>query len=217
MSDLQRTEEWHQDRCGKFTGSRFVDVLARSKKDGSKLKAWHDVVGDVLTERLTGFQDEGADAYAMRWGREVEPFAISAYEIETSSFIEQTGFIKHPKFDFVGASPDGLVGLDGGVEIKSPKNTRIHLERLKVGMDEAEFMPQVQGCLWVTGREWWDWISYSPRPIDPKLRLYIKRWYRDDIYIKKLEEAVLEAEAEVQNQLQFYETYKLNYLTKEAA
>lgn len=196
--ELQRTESWHADRCGKFTASRFVDVLARDKKTGKeKLKAWHDCVWQVVTERLTGVQDEGVDSYSMRWGREVESFARSAYELETGLLVTESAFINHPTLEFVGCSPDGLVGDDGGLEMKAPKDSKIHLDRFVNGMNEAEFMPQVQGCLWVTGRKWWDWVSYDPR-MPEHLRLFKVRIERNDEYIKKLEEAVLEAEARVQ-------------------
>lgn len=196
--DLQRTDAWHADRCGKFTASRFVDVLARDKKTGKeKLKAWHDCVWQVVTERLTGVQDEGVDSYSMRWGREVESFARSAYELETGLLVAESAFINHPALEFVGCSPDGLVGIDGGLEMKSPKDSKIHLDRFVNGMNEAEFMPQVQGCLWVTGRQWWDWVSYDPR-MPEHLRLFKVRIERNDEYIKKLEEAVLEAETRVQ-------------------
>ena len=196
--DLQRTESWHADRCGKFTASRFVDVLARDKKTGKeKLKSWHDCVWQVVTERLTGVQEDGADSYSMRWGREVEPFARSAYELETGLLVTESGFINHPVFDFVGCSPDGLIDIDGGLEMKSPKDSKIHLDRFVNGMNESEFMPQVQGCMWVTGRKWWDWVSYDPR-MPEHLRLFKVRWERNEEYIQKLEEAVLEAEARVQ-------------------
>lgn len=196
--DLQRTDQWHQDRCGKFTASRFVDVLARDKKTGKeKLKAWHDCIWDVVTERLTGVQEDGVDSYSMRWGREVEPFARSAYELETGLLVTESAFIQHPKFYFVGCSPDGLVESEGGLEMKSPKDSKIHLDRFVNGMNESEFMPQVQGCMWVTGRKWWDWVSYDPR-MPEHLRLFKVRWVRNEEYIQKLEEAVLEAEARVQ-------------------
>lgn len=196
--DLQRTDQWHADRCGKFTASRFVDVLARDKKTGKeKLKAWHDCVWQVVTERITGVQDEGVDSYSMRWGREVESFARSAYELETGLLVTESKFINHPTIEFVGCSPDGLVSDIGGLEMKSPKDSKIHLDRFVNGMNEAEFMPQVQGCLWVTGRQWWDWVSYDPR-MPEHLRLFKVRIERDEDYIKKLEDAVLEAEARVQ-------------------
>jgi len=205
--DLQRTAEWHQDRCGKFTASIFVDVLSRDKKTGKeKLKAWHDCVRKVVVERLTGLQEEGADSYSMRWGREVESFAKSAYELETGLIVQESGFIQHPKYSFVGCSPDGLINVNGGLEMKAPKDSKIHLDRFENGMNEAEFLPQVQGCMWVTNREWWDWASYDPR-MPPNLRLFKVRYFRNEEYIKNLESAVLEAESKVQETLK-----KFNYM-----
>lgn len=192
MSDLQRTEEWFSDRAGKFTGSRFVDVLARAKKDGKPLKAFYDVVEQVVVERIYGQPVDGAEGAALRWGTDVEPFARAAYELETGNVVVESGFIQHPDLSHVGCSPDGLVGGDGGIEMKCPKNPAIHLKRFSAGMEE-EHMPQVQGCMWVTGREWWDFVSYDPRAPE-HLRIYIQRIERDEAFIANLAECVEEAE-----------------------
>src|SRR5574340_1127662 len=114
----QRSPEWHADRSGKWTGSKFVDVLARNKKTGEPLKAWHDLVWQVVVERLTGQAVEGPSGYALQWGTDVEPFAREAYELETGYLVTESGFIQHPDFDFAGCSPDGLIGADGGLEMK---------------------------------------------------------------------------------------------------
>lgn len=193
--ELQRTAEWHADRCGRFTGSRFVDVLARNKRTGEKLKAWHSLCWQVACERLTGVQDEGPDGYALRWGREVEPFAREAYEFETGHIVEEVGFITHPAYPMAGCSPDGLIGADGGIEMKSPKSSLVHLERLVTGIPD-EYVPQVQGCMWVTGREWWEFVSYDPRMPEPH-RLFVQRIERDEQFISELAAAVLEAESRV--------------------
>lgn len=192
----QGTPEWHQERAGKFTGSRFVDVLARNKKDGKPLKAYHDLIWDVAVERLTGIQEEGPTGFALQWGKDVEPFAREAYEFESGNLVTESGFIVHPKYPFCGCSPDGLIGDKGGVEIKSPKSSKIHLARFIEGMPE-EYRPQVQGCMWVTGREFWDFVSYDPR-MPAAHRLFLVRVYRDEPYIAQLEAAVLEAEDKVQ-------------------
>lgn len=195
MSDLQRTDDWFADRCGKFTGSRFVDVLARSKKDGKPLKAYYDLIWQLVVERMTGQPSDSVDSFAMRWGREVEGYAREAYEFETGLIVAESGFIQHPEFTFAGCSPDGLVGKDGGLEMKCPKDSTIHLQRFVDGIGD-EFLPQVQGCMWVTGRAWWDWVSYDPR-MPESHRLLRIRIERDDTYIQKLQDAVIAAEAEV--------------------
>lgn len=203
----QRTPEWYQARAGKFTGSRFVDVLAtKTNKDGDtvRLKAYIDLIEQVMVERLTGeYEDTGLDSHSLRWGREVELFARKAYEFETGETVTTAPFIQHKILPFVGVSPDGLVGVDGGTEFKCPIRLRVHLDRFYNGMDEVEFMPQVQGCIWVCERDWWDWVSYHPR-MPEHLRFYRQRIWRDDVYIKRLERAVLLAEAEVRQRLEEY-------------
>lgn len=195
MSD-QRTDEWHAERAGKFTGSRFVDVLARNKKTGEPLKAYHDLIFHVVVERMTGRAEESPTGFALQWGTDVEPYARQAYELETGNIVRETGFILHPDYPFAGCSPDGLVGDNGGLEMKCPKSSIVHLERFASGIPE-EYKPQVQGCMWVTGREWWDFVSYDPRMPDSH-RILIIRIVRDDDYIKKLSEAVIEAEHKAQ-------------------
>lgn len=191
--ELQRTAEWHAERAGKFTGSRFVDVLARNKKTGAKLKAWDDLIWQVVVERMTGQAVEGPTGYALQWGTDVEPFAREAYELQTGNVVVESGFIQHPKYPFAGCSPDGLIGDDGGLEMKCPKNSAIHLARFIDGVPE-EYIPQIQGCMWVTGRKWWSFVSYDPR-MPESHQLLIINVQRDDDFIARLEEAVLEAEA----------------------
>lgn len=193
MSDLQRTDTWFADRAGKFTGSRFIDVMARAKKDGKPLKAFYDVVEQVVVERIYGQPVEGAYGDALRWGSDVEPFARAAYELETGLVVVESGFITHDQLAFAGCSPDGLVGNEGGIEMKCPKNPAIHLKRFSEGMEE-DHLPQVQGCMWVTGRQWWDFVSYDPRAPE-HLRIYIQRIERDEAYIASLQSSVIEAEA----------------------
>lgn len=192
----QGTQAWKQERAGRFTASRFVDVLARDKRNGRHLKAWHDLVWDVAVERLTGVPEEGPSGYALQWGREVEPYAREAYEFASGNIVTASGFIVHPKYDFAGCSPDGLISTDGGLELKSPKSSKVHLIRFVEGMPE-EYKSQVQGCMWVTGRQWWDFASYDPR-MPESHRLFRVTIERDESYISLLEEAVLEAEAKVQ-------------------
>jgi len=197
MSDeiIQKTDEWHQQRAGKFTGSRFVDVLAKSKKDGKPLKARQDLIWTIATERIQGYQVEGPSSYSLKWGTDNEPRAREAYELKTGEFVEEIGFIKHESLEFVGVSPDGLINEDGAIEIKAPKCPEIHLQRFIDGVPD-EYMPQIQGLLWVTGRKWVDFVSYDP-DTSPEFQLLIIRVERDEDFIKALEAEVLKAESEV--------------------
>ena len=198
MSDIeQNSDEWFALRCGKFTGSRFADVLATSKKDGKPLKARQDLIWTLAAERIQGYQPQGMTSYSLEWGKQNEDFARQAYELKTGEFVDQQAFIVHQKYDFVGVSPDGLIGDEGGTEIKCPKSPEIHLQRFINGVPD-EYVPQIQGSMWVTGRKWWDFISYDPDTAD-EFKLLIIRVNRDEDFINKLEKEVLAAEVEVCN------------------
>lgn len=195
----QRTDEWLLERSGKFTGSRFVDVLARGKKDGKPLKAYDDLIWQLVVERMTGKPLESISAKALQWGIDVEPFAREAYEFETGNSVQETGFILHPQYDFVGCSPDGLIGNKKGLEMKCPASSAVHLLRFFDGVPE-EYIPQIQGSMWVTGREEWDFISFDPR-VPESHQLLIIPVKRDEVFISDLEEKILEAEEKVKNLL----------------
>lgn len=199
----QRSPEWYRARSGKFTGSRFKDVLTRNP-DGKQPKAYENLIWQLVVERITGtFEDTGVDSASLRWGREHEEDARKFYSFDTGESVEKCGFVEHPIFKaFVGVSPDGLVGKNGGTEFKCPKRSEIHLSRFITGITD-EFMPQVQGCIWACEREWWDWISYDPR-MPMHLRMFRQRAYRDDDFIKQMEKTVLIAEGEVRELLEKY-------------
>lgn len=199
MSELQRTDEWFADRCGHVTASRFCDVLAVGKT-GKPLKAREDYLMRLVIERLTGQPAESVDSYAMAWGRDAEPFARAAFEAETGLIVTESPFVKHPAIEFVGCSPDGLIGKDSGYESKCPKNSAVHLATIRDGMPE-EHKAQVQGCMWVTGRSSWEFISFDPR-MPEHLRLYRETIKRDEQFIQHLEAEVLKFLGEVEAQLQ---------------
>jgi hypothetical protein len=111
----QGTPEWFAKRCGKFTGSRFAAVMARSKTTGKPLKAYDDLIWQLVVERLTGSQDEGFDSYATRWGKDLEGYARQEYELTSGMMVVEVDFIDHPTLPFVGCSPDGLAGLKSSV------------------------------------------------------------------------------------------------------
>lgn len=197
MNDVdQSTPEWHALRCGKFTGSRFKDVMAVSKSSGKPLKARNDLIWELASERIQGYQPEGASSHAMQWGKDNETIASEKYQLKTGEFVESVPFVNHRKYAFVGVSPDGLVGEDGGIEIKCPKNPQIHLKRFIDGVPD-EYIPQIQGFLWVTGRKWCDFISYDPDTAK-EFRLLIIRVTPDEEYIAKLQKEVLACNDEVE-------------------
>lgn len=202
----QRSEDWFQARAGKITASRMADVLTERERGEFKSgprkgqtkpqpKNITDYAYQLAAERLTGLPRKQVKAAALAWGREVEPAAMAAYQAETGFIVEECGFFLHPEFDFIGASPDFLVGEHGGGEIKSPESAEVHLETLLTGLPD-EHIAQIQAGLWVTGRQWWDFVSYHPSFAE-QYRLYVQRVNRDDAFIANMENACLLMEADV--------------------
>jgi hypothetical protein len=181
----QRSDEWFAARCGKATASRFRDILATIKSGEAADRRNYRAA--LVCERLTGKPDQGFTNSAMQWGTEQEPFARIAYMALTGHEVEEVGFFLHPEMA-AGASPDGFVGEDGGLEIKCP-NKATHLATLLAGKMPPEHLPQVQGAMWITGRKWWDFVSYHPE-FPEHLQLFVQRIERDDTYITQLALAV---------------------------
>ncbi len=190
----QGTPEWLAARAGHVTASRFKDVLAKIKV--GEAAGRRDYRWQLVTERLTGLPCESYTNRAMEWGHEQEALARLAYEAESGLIVEESGFLLHPSAEWVGCSPDGLVGSDGGVEIKCPLSSVIHVQTLE-GCMPTEHRAQVQGAMWVTGRAWWDFVSYDPR-LPEGLQLYVERIKRDDDYITAMEAEIAKFLAEVE-------------------
>lgn len=193
----QGSQEWHNDRCGCATASRFIDIIAVSKSSGKPLKAREDYLKAVAGEQFYGTPTESFNARSTEWGKDLEPYARQAYEIETGQMILPSGFVRHKTIEFCGASPDGLIGKDGGIEVKCPKDRRVHMDTWAEGMPVDHF-PQVQGNIWINELEWIDFISYDPRAPEG-FRLYVQRIHRDDKYILALESHVVQFLEEVKN------------------
>lgn len=178
---------WFLIRAGNLTASRFQNILKKGRGDAPSATRVTECI-NLATERLTGKPLPPVEGVkALEWGKRQEPAAKRAYSLQTGRLVQEVGFIRHNKLK-AGASPDGLIGRDGGLELKCPYNSTIHTRTLKFGLPK-EHLPQIQGCLWITKRDWWDFGSFDPRmPLD--LQLYIQRVERDDEYIEKLEGAV---------------------------
>lgn len=198
MSAVQGSEAWLAERAGHATASRFCDVLATVKTGEAADRRKYRI--QLVTERLTGVASTSYENDAMRWGKALEAEAREAYEAHSGEVVKQVGFLKHPKVEWTGASPDGLIGSAGGLEIKCPYESSVHVLTLQGGIMPTEHRAQVQGNMWVTGRQWWDFVSYDPR-MPPKLRLFVQRVKRDEVYIATLAEAVGKFLGEVDKQL----------------
>lgn len=184
MNILQRSDDWYAERCGKVTASRVKDLNAKP----SKGKALNALGLTILAERLTGVQKETPTNFYMQWGIDNEPHAIAAYENETGFFVNGTGLIDHPFIEMFGASPDGLVGENGQIEVKCP-DTTTHLNTLLTKEVPEEHMPQITSQLACTRREWCDFVSYDPR-LEPELQIIIIRVFAKDLNIEGLERDV---------------------------
>ena len=193
----QQSPEWLAARSGHCTASRFKDVLAKLRNGGeaSERKKYRL---QLVTERLTGQPCPSYVNEAMQWGTATEPFARAAYETAGGLMVDETGFLLHPSLEWVGGSPDGLVRDDGLIEIKCPFNSVVHVETMLSGMP-SEHMAQVQGLLWITGRDWVDFISFDPR-MPPKIQLYVERVKREPTYIELLEQETVKFLGEVEKQ-----------------
>jgi hypothetical protein len=132
----------------------------------------------------------------MKFGTEQEPFARTAYEIKTENIVDQVGFIFHQRLDFTGSSPDGLIGQDGGLELKCPKTTT-HLAYMMAGTVPEGYQYQMLWNMACAEREWWDFASYDPR-MPEKLRIFIVRMPRDEARIVEIEREVLKLNSEIQ-------------------
>lgn len=156
----QRTDEWYSARLGKVTASRLSDVMAKTKSGyGAARKNY---MMELICQKLSGEAQEGFTSAAMQRGIDMEPIAKAAYEADKELFVEDCGFIQHPAKSGFGASPDGLVGDDGLIEIKCP-NTATHLEFLKTGKPDRKYILQMHGQMLCTGRKWCDFVSYDDR------------------------------------------------------
>lgn len=188
MSDIiQGSPEWFAARLGKVTASRISDVVAKTKTGWGASRA--NYMAELIAERLTGTNAASFQNDAMRWGTETEPQARAAYCFYRDATVTEIGFVSHPVIGLSGASPDGLVGDDGLVEIKCP-NTATHLDTLLGEPPATKYMQQMQWQMACTDRQWCDFASFDPR-LPESMRLNVVRVKRDKTVIDSLEREVI--------------------------
>jgi hypothetical protein len=176
----QGSDEWRKARAGIVTASEFSTVLA-SGRGGAESKTRKTYMMKLAGEILTGEPMESYSNGYMDRGHALEDEARQTYAFLTDADPQQLGFIKRGR---AGYSPDSLIGETGLVEIKT-KAPHLMIEVLLADKFPSDHVAQCQGGLWVTGREWIDIVCYYP-----KMPVFIKRAYRDEVYIKHLSEAV---------------------------
>jgi len=184
--DNQYTDEWYSARLGKVTASRVADVMAKTKTGYSTSR--QNYMMQLLCERLTGKKEESYSSAAMQRGTEMEPIARAVYEAEKGLFVVETGLVEHEEIKNFGASPDGLVGDDGLIEIKCP-NTSTHVEFLRTGKIDGKYQIQMLVQMACTKREWCDFVSYDDR-LPEQLSYKRVRFMRDDERIAEIESEV---------------------------
>lgn len=193
----QGSPEWYAIRLGKVTASRVADVIAKTKTGWGASRA--NYMAELVAERLTGVCAESYTNAAMQWGKDHEAEARAAYEFRNDAEVEMIGFAPHPTIEMSGASPDGLIGATGLLELKCP-NTATHIDTLLGQGVPAKYAAQVQWQMACTGRLWCDFASYDPR-LPETMRLYVCRIARDDAFISETEKLVIAFLAELDDKL----------------
>lgn len=204
----QGTHEWKVKKRGFVGASRMADILSKPKTGTGESASRKNYKAEIIAQRLTGIVEPSFSTPSIQWGIDNEPFARSEYEVRKGVFVDQTGFILHPTIEWSGASPDGLVGDDGLIEIKCP-NTATHIDTLLSQKIPSQYEKQMLWQIACTGRAWCDFVSFDPRmPSD--LSFFCKRFEPTMEQIKEAEAAVITFLAEVEETLS-----KLAAITKE--
>lgn len=173
FEDLEQgTEAWFEVRRGLPTASNFATIMAKGEGK-TRSQYMRKLAGEILTGELA---EQFSNVHTER-GNAMEDEARQAYAFVENAEIKRVGFIRNGN---KGASPDSLVGANGGLEIKTAL-PHIQIDRLERDRLPPEHRAQVQGNLWVSEREWWDFVSYWP-----KLPILTVRVYRDEDFIKEM-------------------------------
>ena len=183
----QRSPEWFAARLGKVTASKVKDVMAKGR-GGAPSATRQNYMMQLLCERLTGRREEAYVNAAMQRGTDLEPIARSAYEFNAGVMTVETGLIDHPSIASFAASPDGVVGNDGLLEIKVP-NTAQHIAVIQSGQHDPQYEWQMLAQMACTGRAWVDFVSFDDR-LPEELQYACFRFHRDDKRISEMEAEV---------------------------
>lgn len=191
LNARQSTPEWHQARCGAITASRFFDAISLLQKKSGERKVGDptgtaeryaaDLSIEIVSNKPFG---EPPKAWVLERGHIMEDKARMIYEVRNKAFVTEAGICKS-ECDTFGYSSDGLVDQDGLIEIKAPIDGDKILTMLRTG-DVSEYMHQMQGGMWITGRKWCDFIQYVPDLEKCDKDLFVKRIYRDDTFIDNM-------------------------------
>jgi len=187
---VQGSPEWMALRVGKIGGSRVSDVLTEGRNGESLTRRKYK--NELIRERLTGRKLDTYKTPAMQRGIDLEPMARAWYEVKYNTFVDQVAIVLHPTIDGGQCSPDGIVEATNSlIEIKIP-NPENHLDNILTGGKQLEqYYDQVMWQLaCMPEKEFCDLISFDPEMPD-HLQGFVKRIYRDDEYIKNMEDKVI--------------------------
>ena len=194
----QGSDEWKALRLGKVTASRVSDVMVKIKSGYGAGR--RNYMADLVVERLTNQPTDFFISKDMAWGTEQEKFALAEYEMKYSVLVDKIDFVDHPTIPMCGASPDGLVGDEGLIEIKC-KKTGNHIEDLLGASIDKGYMDQMMWQMACTGRQWVDHVCFDPR-MPEGLQMLVRRVNRDDKYIKEMEAEVIKFLKELDEQIE---------------
>jgi len=193
----QGTDAWLKLRVGKVTASRVADVIAKTKSGYSASREKY--AGELIAEILTGQSAPSFSNAAMQWGTDTEPQARAAYEFLNDVTVEEVGLVDHPSIEMSAASPDGLVGKDGMLEIKCP-NTNTHIDTLISQKVPKKYNTQMQWQMACAERDWCDFVSFDPR-LPMEYQIFCVRVERDDEFIAELEKEITTFHDEIQTKI----------------
>ena len=206
----QNSAEWLAARCGSLGASSIADMVAKTRTGWGASR--FNLAARIVCERLTGTPQESYTNAAMQWGHDTEPQARAMYEFMRDVAVQQVGLVLHPSISKSHASPDGLVGDDGLIEIKCP-NTATHIETLLSEDVEGKYVKQMQWQMACCGRAWCDFVSFDPR-LPAEMQIFVQRVRRDDEFIAELEREARLFLAEIDKTIA---TLSDKYLSREAA
>lgn len=175
----QGTQEWLEARLGVPTASNYSKLVTSIGKPSTQAEKY---INELIAQKITGKLPDTFKSDAMERGNELEAQARAYYEFMTDNEVSEVGLILND--DGAGCSPDGLIGDDGGIEIKCPLAST-HVGYLRAGKLPTAYVQQVQGCMYITGRKWWDFVSFHP-----EIESMIIRVERDEKFIKLLKEQI---------------------------
>lgn len=193
----QRSEAWRLARCGCVTASRVSEIIKTINGGKAYSAKRGNYLDEIVSERITGQPADWKEIRSLNDRAEMEPDARACYSFYSGLEVDLIGFVKHPSIPYAGASPDGIVGKTGMIEIKC-LDGKNHIKLFTEKWDDvvAEYLPQMQFGMCCTGRKWCDFVAFNPT-MPEELKLFTLRIKRDEPAMERLERAIEEFLAEV--------------------